>query len=141
MLSKLSIRRLTKLRDHMLHNVKDEKFNFAHWVSAVAVGNAAFYGEAPPSCGMIACAGGHACGIPSFRKAGLKLERFDDRLCPSFRTHKGTLALSAFFDITVEEADYLFLPFIGLSNGLSEGASRLQLVDHLTRFIQDGMAA
>jgi hypothetical protein len=90
-------KRLQKLADH-LRTVPVSKLDMRQW-----------------ACGTTACAMGHACEIPSFKRAGLKLgpTGFFDRdgvseLAPVFDGDFGYAAAGAFFDISEFAAFQLF---------------------------------
>lgn len=65
-------------------------------------------------CGYAACAVGWACTIPSFKKAGLKLQSkvlngIDDfRMVPKYKSYAGFDAAMSFFGVDQELATYLF---------------------------------
>jgi hypothetical protein len=86
-----------------------------------------------PECGMVACAGGWAATIPEFRARGLRLIDLDrdendrnastdvmgkvlprwfgtDYAVVSFEGYNGYPALARFFDISQQDAFYLFNP-------------------------------
>ena len=93
--------RLTRLADFLESDVKDDVFDMGTW------------GRETP-CGTVACAFGWAAHIPEFERAGLKkrsyrslttgVEHFDIYFGPVC----GILAASDFFEISVEQACYLF---------------------------------
>src|SRR5882672_8661582 len=108
MLSKLTVRRLTKLADYMekLPAPKARHFEMYEWfthkddagLSSVLKGvhgieNADDVRRAVPiECGMAACAFGWATLVPAFKKAGLKIVLSGTTAYPSFR---GKLAFEA----------------------------------------------
>lgn len=61
-------------------------------------------------CGTVACALGHACDIPSFKRYGLKLDKRYGN--PAYRkgkvTYRGVEAGAVFFGIPYDDAAYLF---------------------------------
>lgn len=59
-------------------------------------------------CGYAACAVGHACSIPSFRKAGLKLTKFGNYTDPTYKGSSNWYAVESFFDIDNHTAKLLF---------------------------------
>jgi hypothetical protein len=99
----MNTRRLSILAAH-LRTVKRKQFDMCFWVSA--------RNTTPTDCGSAGCALGHACTIPSLRRAGLKL----DDTVPCFRPHGfyypvyGYDAGKKVFDLSFEEAHYLFNP-------------------------------
>ncbi len=64
MLSKLAVKRLTKLADFMdaLPPFKRKRFDMAYYCQ-----------EKPGVCGTVMCAAGWATTIPEFRRAGLRM--------------------------------------------------------------------
>jgi hypothetical protein len=66
------------------------------------------------ACGTVACAAGWATTIPAFRKVGLRFGGAPDCALIVFRGHErngGTyVALSAFFEIALDETFVLFSP-------------------------------
>ena len=113
-------KRLLKLADHLetikrkgksiFHNDKDSPvtvmnkgecgFNMDTWFDWDYEG-----------CGTTACALGHACSIPSFRKAGLRMRSDpvdENYYYPDFNGMEGLEAASEFFDIDFEGACSLF---------------------------------
>lgn len=70
-------------------------------------------------CGTVCCAMGHACLIPEFAAAGLSLQFDVDEdghsygypvLSDGRGLHTNIRAAAAFFDIEVEDAQWLFIP-------------------------------
>lgn len=158
-MNKLSARqqRLRRLADY-LDTVKPKSFDMTGWIQyKVSVGNdwpysariddedikgcvrdgallsskiAEMTKPAPKNeCGFVACAIGHACSIPAFRKAGLKLAAVDSKDYgfvdkDTDRTkmfgvvyQEGSYivreynAIAQFFDISSWEAEALFGPY------------------------------
>lgn len=60
-------------------------------------------------CGTVACAAGHACLSPRLRGLTLQKQYVHTRQ-PSYKNHRGWPALHMYFDLTPEEADYIFDP-------------------------------
>lgn len=93
-------KRLLTLAKH-LDKVAPKKFNLNEW-----------------KCGTVACAVGHACTIPEFNKAGLKMEPGKNRRFrwPIYRSvgefgpdmSQGWGAVEDFFGLITTEAAYLF---------------------------------
>ncbi len=97
-MKKYHFNRLLKLADH-LYTVKNKDFDISEWHST--------------TCGTVACACGHGCNIPSFRKAGFKLEKQwysgDDYLFELvYDGHESFDAAAIFFGIECDEAEDLF---------------------------------
>jgi hypothetical protein len=96
-MKKVYVNRLLKLADYLM-TVPKREFNLYGW-----------------KCGTTACACGHACSIPSFRRAGLSidmrgkeftgiaLQLKDERL-------EDFVAVEAFFGLNREESLTLFHP-------------------------------
>lgn len=122
-------RRLLALAAH-LDTISPRKFNMNHWANS---------SDAGITCGSTACALGYAGLMPSFRKAGLKTE-FDK--CGGSvvykRSHNSLYDIEAgasFFNITEDEAQWLFMPRsypIGRRPGPKTVASRIR------RMVRDG---
>lgn len=58
-------------------------------------------------CGTAACALGSAAAYTPFRRMGLKLNK---KAVPSFKRQTGLKAGAALFGISVEDAEFLFMP-------------------------------
>jgi hypothetical protein len=97
------LKRLLRLADH-LDTVKNEDFDLTTWHRNRG------------SCGTVACAVGHACTIPSFRRAGLFLKPVDDYYHvsdaePSLKGCSSVMeTLREFFGIDDTTIDQLFMP-------------------------------
>lgn len=94
---KMRLDRLETLAKH-LETVPPETFNLKAW-----------------KCGTTACAMGHACSIPKFRQAGLKLTEIlvwmtEPMLSPEFKGRGGFEAAEFFFGLNEDEALFLFDP-------------------------------
>lgn len=67
-------------------------------------------------CGTVACALGHACSVPEFAAAGLRLHWSDgpyESACVRLageNPHNGYGVASSFFDIDLQDAHHLFSP-------------------------------
>lgn len=121
-LSKLAVRRLTKLADYMasLPKSANEHFNmnfFFHHPGEHSHPEIPRAGEIKPNalevCGTSACAAGFATTIPAFRKAGLKLKIYGGGSTGvAFGgIRPGTWRpLSTFFDISTAQTEHLFGP-------------------------------
>jgi hypothetical protein len=84
--------RLKRLANY-LDTVKPEEFNLKDW-----------------KCGTVACAVGHACSIPEFSAAGLKLEFVHgiNRWTPILGDDESWEAVKLFFGIDDADARWLF---------------------------------
>ena len=100
MTHRTSVNRLLKLADHLEDGIAAADFFMPVW-------------HMETECGAVACAFGHACSIPSFRKAGLRLLRLHEdssHFVPAYMGLTGTEAAELFFGIDSESAHYLFDP-------------------------------
>lgn len=103
MLSKLAIRRLTKLADFMdsLPKEANKHFDMGAWLWKKEGPYPDEIGPKDPwKCGATACALGWAATVPDFRKRGL-------RVAP-YRGCGNLAAASDFFDIEQYQCDKLF---------------------------------
>ena len=92
--------RLTKLADYLEHKVAVADFNMCYW-----------YKE--HDCGYAGCAVGHACQIPTFRRAGLHLSPIPfqkGQFTPTYQGSRGMQAVKHFFGITDGQVLDLFFP-------------------------------
>ena len=89
------LKRLLRLADH-LDTVKKKTFDMCVW-------------RYDTECGAVACAVGHACTIPEFKRAGLSIRqnRYGEWY-PSYRGKKVVMSVCAFFGLTENEEMYLF---------------------------------
>lgn len=100
--------RLATLAAH-LETVPQHNFNMNAWCSLN--GAKLRKGAIPkPTCNTRACAGGWACSIPEFNKAGLHLEDSYGNTEPAFKGSYGAGALRRFFDLDIEQSDAVFMP-------------------------------
>lgn len=97
--------RLEILRDYLLDlpeevkgKARPQKFDMDSWQSRVAKTQEGW-------CRTSACALGHACYIPEFKKAGLSIG-----VRPAFDGAEQYEAGALFFDITFFQSEYLFQP-------------------------------
>lgn len=124
-LSKLAVRRLTKLADYIM-TVPREHFDMGAWVQKydADVGLIPFHSDVvTATCGTSACAIGWATAIPAFKKAGLRAYVIPEKrdlviICDrkpknaelkAYRSNENSAAAAArFFNISFEDAEYLF---------------------------------
>lgn len=95
----MNSKRLLKLADFLETKVPNKGFNLGSWKTV-------------SECGTVACACGWGCSIPSFKKAGLKLESIYDwpqYFMIRYKIWQDFAAVSKFFDISIEEVEFLFL--------------------------------
>lgn len=118
-------KRLLKLVD-ILRQVPRKQFDMSVWCT-------------DDECGTVACAAGWACMDPDFRRAGLSFSKRNDSgpwrgfdRAPSLTLKDGTVvndewcALEQFFDLTNDEAEYLFMPHLGKPNTPKAVATRME---------------
>lgn len=107
-------RRLQKLAKLLCTKKVINHFNLQGWASTSIENLTA----KKIDCGTTACAVGWACTIPSFRKAGLRLESnysmgpkgIGPYPVPHFKNEYGILAAANFFGLSLREASLLFIP-------------------------------
>ncbi len=116
MLSKLAVRRLTKLADYMdaLPKEANEHFYMGDWFIHDGKHEHHFSKRAITRrdlefCGTSACAMGWASTIPAFRKAGLSVAPNSNLLLAGYQP-KGSLfeIIDRFFNIQREHSEHLF---------------------------------
>lgn len=127
-----------------LDKLQDKQFNYSVWVDE------SWQGKPDLSCGAPACALGHATTIPSLRALGLRMRRllqyatggyvqFKRQVVPGNTVETSLLAAMCVFDLTRDEAAYLFVPGRNAeSSGLSERASAKTVARHIRKFIARG---
>lgn len=90
--------RLTRLADYLENEVAKmppERWDMWAW------------GE-ERECGTVGCAMGHACSIPEFREAGLRL--YHGIPLFGFPSRSGVDAAVELFDISASAANHIFIP-------------------------------
>ena len=125
-----------------LDKLQDKQFNYSVWVDK------SWQGKPDLSCGAPACALGHATTIPSLRALGLRMRRqcdtggyvqFKRQVVPGDFVETSLLAAMCVFDLTRDEAAYLFVPGRSAeSSGLSERASAKTVARHIRKFMARG---
>ena len=98
--------RLLKLADYVDDNVSPLKFSMSSFFSRSVTKLDDLH-----SCGTTACLAGWACNIPEFQKAGLATKvysQFNPYVVPSYEGSETFTAMEKFFDLTEEQAEYLF---------------------------------
>ncbi len=103
--------RLNKLADFLI-TVPPERFDMSHWLSIND------FDQSTLECGTAACAGGWACSIPEFRKAGLKLiksnlvcvQAYGCEWIPEYEGYFADDAMRKFFDLDKMQTDSIFMP-------------------------------
>jgi hypothetical protein len=139
-------RRLLKLAN-LLDTLPEERFCYEQWVGSD------WEGKSNLSCGTTACAFGWATTIHSFRKLGLRLMRKPDGgfivamkddvindSCGSYRNYT-VPAANKIFDLTPNEADWLFLPKSHRAyreeEGPNEAAPPQEVAKHIRDFVKE----
>lgn len=133
MLSKLAVRRLTKLANYMdkLPEEQAKRFDMFNWFGhygehEVKSKSRAFIKR---DCGTKACAAGWACTMPEFKRAGLKIDRDDQ---PTYKKHHSWSAVQKFFDLHEVHAESIF--------NASSIYTPKQWAKHCRKFIRDNTA-
>lgn len=126
--NKMETKRLKKLAEHLrTFKPNGRRFNMSRWFQVLDEPEEALSSTrkvdpltgtitSKEQCRTAACALGEACLIPSFQKAGLRLESDGEQggddtfFTPRFGRHEGTVAGAKFFDISVNQAHWLFIP-------------------------------
>jgi hypothetical protein len=87
--------RLLRLAEYHEHQVSPEQFSLRNWQDP---------------CGTVACAIGHACRIPEFAEAGLRLVPYGNAgyFMPAYGEWSDWYAVAEFFGIDHDDAEYLF---------------------------------
>lgn len=122
-------KRLLKLAA-VLKTVPSKHFDMmACWVAGEDIESAQSFGAkglgTPKTCGTTACAMGWACTVPEFKRAGLKMQGFE----PHFKNACGFTAAEKFFDISENDAAFLF----GAEN---EGITPKQEAARIIKFVE-----
>lgn len=133
-------RRLLTLAKYLETEVVEKHFDLSSWRDNNPTGD-----HLSEKCGYTACAVGHACEIPSFKQAGLKLGfdpkyKDDGQLTPLFRSaskwFKAWEAVEKFFGIDFSTAAWLFTDdyyLKGIKTTPKEVAERIR------KFVQTGV--
>lgn len=137
-MNKTHAKRLLKLADH-LDTLPRKEFDFGTWSQV-------------QSCGTTACALGHACTMPAFRRLGAKLvldwvESEDSKfLRPTLSGQEDEAGVyevsNTLFGLNYDEVERLFYPgnaFHGYS-GLGENATPKQVARHIRKFVKERTA-
>ncbi len=126
--------RLLKLAD-FLENVPRKTFDLEHWLQQKGLA---------PKCNTTACAVGWACSIPSFRKAGFRID-IDNRGGgkPVFKnTYKktpkytGWAAVDKFFDVERGDSESLFSCRQYLIYGTNRKTTPKQVASRIRKFVK-----
>lgn len=125
-----------------LDTIPRKRFNYSHWVDVD------WEGKPDLSCGTSACALGWATTVPCLRQAGLRLVKDNAGSYVSLRGSRlnqdddpSISAAKHVFDITYDEAYYLFIPkddFIGGAAKPGAEATAKQVARHIRKFIERG---
>lgn len=101
-------RRLLKLADFLeTADLGRAKFEMAFWTDGLADEDGEPTNKKLGDCGTAACAFGWATTIPSFRRAGLRL---DDTFEPVLDGGMPSGSAAEFFDLNRDQVDSLFAP-------------------------------
>lgn len=107
--NKPNLRRLATLALY-LRKIPVKKFHIQYWIAK----GPGVVSISPPDlheCGSVACAGGHACFIPSFRRAGLRMRRGAPSLWEGDSSSRtGADVLGDFFSLSPECVGNFFYP-------------------------------
>lgn len=120
--------KLSKLADYLAHEVKDDKFWLGNWYYT--------YDEFR-LCDTVACAFGHA--VYCFgRESGLRIVVAHDEESAdiSYQGEIGIYAAMEFFNLTNDEAHYLFIP--NDETGYPDTTSRLDVAKRIKDFALTG---
>lgn len=121
-MNKARLKHLIKI----LSRVPEEKFNLRDWGHADS--------ESENVCGTSACAVGHACFDPKFRKQGLTYELGQfNRIYPVFEDRVAWLAVWRFFDLNSAEAHWLFD-----HNAYAIRATPKMVIDRIKHLVENG---
>ena len=91
-----NIRRLNILLDYLEEEVPSLKFNMGYW------------GKKMPVIGFCGCALGWGTQCPALKEEGLRMNGWDFGFIPSYEGHIDYSAALHFFDLSIEETQYLF---------------------------------
>lgn len=118
-LSALTVRRLTKLADHMAGLPRKAKFHFDMGTYFSHEGGSRLHPKAKDGrglttedlfdCGTSACALGFAAALPEFRRAGLALV-INNQANICYKRYIRDEAAMSFFHLTMKQTNYLFGP-------------------------------
>jgi hypothetical protein len=92
----MHLKRFRSLLSHAEKKLTDDNFSIFTW------------GYETSDCGTVACLGGHATTIPSFRKAGLMDNSYMPMLDDRGHRYHGFAALQRFFSLTEKQTNSLF---------------------------------
>ena len=99
--------RLIALADFVDKQVDPKQFNMSRFFSKLVDKD-----KPEIKCGTTACLAGWACTMPEFQKDGLKVGIWEsyhtDMSVPLYQGLQSFRALALFFDLTAEQAEYLF---------------------------------
>jgi hypothetical protein len=96
----------------VMHGLPDERVNLMEWrrlnyrSSPGIKDTTLLYG----SCGTVACAVGWACAYPAFKKQGLAYDGLGPTYKQGLDKYYDWVAVKKFFEVSDEEASYLFTP-------------------------------
>jgi hypothetical protein len=107
--------RLNVLANFLAYEVKKRKFHLDKWVDRTdhnfETPREVIKSLQKKGCGTTACAVGWAATIPEFRELGLNLRFADWGIDVTYKDFDGgSTAAMAFFKLSIEEVDELFMP-------------------------------
>ena len=128
-LSKLAVRRLTKLADFLEKKVQDAWFNLGTWAGS---------GFTEKKCGTTACAAGWA--TVCFPRSGLELEPWIGHagtMLLTFGDEFGFSAVTKFFDLERDDAEHIFDPEMYEDEDEDDGdePTREDVIDRIREFV------
>lgn len=132
--------RLTKLADFVEANAVDNTFNMTTFFSK----NTSKPEDLRNKCGTTACLAGWGCLVPEFNKEGYKAKLYDVTrpelgIVPVYNDKIMFDALKDFFDLTPEQAHYLFGEYSDLEDTVSRIDDGVELaVSRIRDFVATG---
>lgn len=118
----IHVDRLLRLAE-FLDRVPENRFDFSRWIGEGWEGD-------PAMCGTTACAIGHACFMPEFRKLGATLNRFGLPSLVGDPYSDASDVGSEIFGLDREEFSSLFVP----GYGLDDDATAAQVAARIREF-------
>lgn len=124
----MNIGRLTVLENRLRTlSVGQYRFDMVTWGTS----------SDPNDCGFAGCAIGWATSIPAFKYAGFKLD--DKNPHPTWKELNNWNAVKAFFDITFQDASYLFdsWSYTTRNGNRKKNLSPVEVADRIRDFWHD----
>lgn len=132
--------RLLKLADFVEANAVDNKFNMMTFFSR----NTTNPEDLRYKCGTTACLAGWGCLVPEFKRDGYVAKLYDITrpdlgIVPTYDGKIMFDALEAFFDLTYEQASYLFGEYSDLGDNLPRDDDGVEIaVSRIRDFVATG---